>query len=55
MATATERVVVQVTADQKQEIATKAQRLGINISELMRQAALGFTPAEDEKGDRLAD
>jgi hypothetical protein len=49
MATATERVVVQVTADQKQEIATKAQRLGINISELMRQAALGFTPAEDEK------
>ena len=49
MATATERVVVQVTADQKQEIATKAQRLGVNISELMRQAALGFTPAEDEK------
>jgi hypothetical protein len=49
MATATERVVVQVTADQKLEIATKAQRLGINVSELMRQAALVFTPSEDEK------
>jgi len=48
MATATERIVVQVTASQKRAIANTAKRLGLNVSELMRQAAQGFTPANDE-------
>jgi hypothetical protein len=49
MATATERIVVQVTAVQKRAIASTAKRLGLNVSELMRQAAQGFTPTEDEQ------
>lgn len=49
MVTATERIVVQVTPVQKKAIANTAKRLGINVSELMRQAAQGFTPAEDEQ------
>ncbi|WP_153101332.1 plasmid mobilization protein [Paraburkholderia hayleyella] len=49
MATATERIVVQVTAVQKQEITSTAKRLGLNVSELMRQAAQGFMPHEDEQ------
>jgi LPS O-antigen subunit length determinant protein (WzzB/FepE family) len=49
MATATERIVVQVTAVQKRAIASTAKRLGLNVSELMRQAAQGFTPSEDEQ------
>ncbi|WP_434718295.1 hypothetical protein P5W98_03440 [Paraburkholderia sp. A1BS-2L] len=49
MATATERIVVQVTAVQKRAIAQTAKRLGLNVSEFMRQAAQGFTPSEDEQ------
>lgn len=49
MATASERIVVQVTAVQKRAIANTAKRLGLNVSELMRQAAQGFTPSEDER------
>lgn len=49
MAAATERIVVQVTAVQKRAIAQTAKRLGLNVSELMRQAAQGFTPSEDEQ------
>ncbi|WP_248324049.1 MULTISPECIES: hypothetical protein [unclassified Caballeronia] len=49
MAAATDRIVVQVTPDQKQAIARTAKRLGLNVSELMRQAAQGFTPSEDEQ------
>ncbi len=49
MATATERIVVQVTTSQKRAIANTAKRLGLNVSELMRQAAQGFTPSEDEE------
>lgn len=48
-ATANERIVVQVTAVQKRAIANTAKRLGLNVSELMRQAAQGFTPPEDEQ------
>jgi len=47
MAAATERIVVQVTTVQKRAIASTAKRLGLNVSELMRQAALGFTPSDD--------
>ena len=53
MAAASERIVVQVTTSQKQAIATTAKRLGLNVSELMRQAAQGFTPSDDE-ADLLA-
>jgi len=49
MATATDRIVVQVTAVQKRAIASTAKRLGLNVSELMRQAAQGFTPSSDEE------
>ena len=49
MATATERIVVQVTTVQKRAIASTAKRLGLNVSELMRQAAQGFTPSDDEQ------
>lgn len=49
MTAATERIVVQVTAIQKQEIISIAKRLGLNVSELMRQAAQGFVPSDDER------
>ncbi|KMQ77163.1 hypothetical protein BPMI_01669c [Candidatus Burkholderia pumila] len=49
MAAATERIVVQVTTVQKRAIAQTAKRLGLNVSELMRQAAQGFTPSADEQ------
>ena len=49
MAAATERIVVQVTTVQKRAIAQTAKRLGLNVSELMRQAAQGFTPSDDEE------
>ena len=49
MAAATERIVVQVTPVQKRAIASTAKRLGLNVSELMRQAAQGFTPSDDEE------
>jgi len=47
MAAARERIVVQVTTVQKRAIASTAKRLGLNVSELMRQAALGVTPSDD--------
>uniref|UniRef100_UPI003BEEC720 plasmid mobilization protein n=1 Tax=Burkholderia arboris TaxID=488730 RepID=UPI003BEEC720 len=49
METATERIVVQVTPGQKREIVQLAERLGLNVSELMRQAAQGFTHPEEEE------
>ncbi len=48
MATATERIVVQVTPTQKKAISSVAKRLGMNVSELMRQAAQGFQPNADD-------
>jgi len=47
MAMATERIVVQVTPTQKKAISSAAKRLGLNVSELMRQAAQGFQPKSD--------
>ena len=49
MAAATKRIVVRVTPAQKRAIASTAKRLGFNESELMRQAAQGFTPSDDEE------
>lgn len=48
MTVATERIVVQVTATQKKSIASNAKRLGLYVSELMRQAAQGFSPTIDD-------
>ncbi|WP_158940775.1 hypothetical protein [Burkholderia sp. S171] len=49
MASATERIVVQVTPVQKRAIARTAKRLGLNVSELMRQAAQGITSSDVEE------
>ncbi|MDB0541538.1 ribbon-helix-helix protein, CopG family, partial [Ralstonia solanacearum] len=38
MAATTERIVVRVTTAQKRAIVSTAKRLGLNVSELMRQA-----------------
>jgi hypothetical protein len=43
MVAGTERIVVQVTPDQKRAIASTAKRLGVDVSELMRQAVEGIT------------
>lgn len=51
MAVATERIVVQVTPTQKKAISSTAKRLGLNVSELMRQAAQGFQPKSDDDAD----
>lgn len=48
MALATERIVVQVTPMQKKAISSVARRLGLNVSELMRQAAQDFQPKSDD-------
>jgi post-segregation antitoxin (ccd killing protein) len=56
MAAASERIVVQVTPLQKRAIVSTAKRLGLNVSELVRQAAQGFTPSSDEaEMDRLVE
>jgi len=49
MASTSGRIVVQVTTGQKRAIARTARRLGLNPGELMRQAAQGFAPSEDER------
>ncbi|MDQ3186983.1 MAG: ribbon-helix-helix protein, CopG family [Pseudomonadota bacterium] len=49
MGTATERIVVQVTATQKKSISSMAKHMGMNVSELMRRAVERFAPAEDER------
>jgi hypothetical protein len=49
MAAATKRNVVRVTPVQKRAIASAAKRLGLNVSELMRQVAQGFKPSDDEE------
>lgn len=56
MAQAVERIVVQATAQEKKEIAAKAKRLGLPISELMRRGASAYRSAEaDEELGALAD
>ncbi len=46
---ASERIVVQVTPTQKKEIAAIAKRVGLNTSELMRQAVRQFQSLENEQ------
>ena len=56
MATATARIVVQATAEDKRAIAAKAKRLKLPISELMRRGAFAYEPHEtDEELGALAD
>jgi len=51
-----ERIVMQVTAQEKKAIASKAKRLGMSISELMRQGAASYrAAADDEELGSLAD
>ena len=49
MATATERIVVQVTPQQKANIAGTAKQLGLNISDFMRRAAENFRAAPEDR------
>lgn len=49
MATATERIVVQVTPQQKANIAGTAKRLGLNVSDFMRRAAENFRAAPEDR------
>ena len=49
MGIASERIVVMVTSTQKKAIGATAKRLGLNVSELIRRAAQGFQPKEDER------
>ena len=56
MATANERIVVQVTPQDKKEITAKAKKLDLPVSELMRRGAFAYESSEsnDELG-ALAD
>ena len=49
MANATERIVVQVTPQQKANIAGTAKRLGLNVSDFMRRAAENFRAAPEDR------
>ena len=56
MATAIERIVVQVTPQEKRKHTAKAKRLRMPISELMRRGATAFEPEQsDEELGALAD
>ena len=48
MTTATERIVVQATPQEKKSITAKAKKLGLPVSELMRRGAAAYEPAEAE-------
>ncbi len=48
MAVAVERIVVQVPPSEKKAFKSKAKRLGLNLSELMRRGASAYSPEEDE-------
>jgi hypothetical protein len=48
MTKATERIVVFVTSAQKQAIVSTADRLGISVSELMRQAVQNFAASAQQ-------
>ena len=53
---AIERIVVQVTKQEKKSITAKAKNLGLPVSELMRRGASAYnSPEEDEELGVLAD
>jgi hypothetical protein len=45
---AVERIVVQATAKEKNEIAKKAEGLGLPVAELMRRGAFAYQADKDE-------
>lgn len=49
MATATQRIPVLVTADEKGQIAKMAKDAGLSMGEFLRRAASSFNPSEDDK------
>lgn len=51
MAAAVQRIVVQTTAQDKKAIISKAKKLGIPVSELMRRGAFAYE--SDESGEEL--
>ena len=56
MATAVERIVVQVTAQDKRAVAAKAKKLDLPISELMRRGAFAYEASDaDAELGALAD
>lgn len=56
METAVERIVVQATAREKKSLMTKAKRLGLPVSELMRRGAAAYESEQaDEELGALAD
>lgn len=48
MATATERIPVLVTSQEKQRIAALAKASGVSMGEYLRRAADSYAPAEEE-------
>ena len=46
---ATERIVVQVTPQEKNAISAKARKLGLPVSELMRRGATAYNSAESDE------
>ena len=48
MATATARVPVLMTEDEKRRIVKKAQQAGLSTGEYMRRAAKSFHPSDDD-------
>lgn len=48
MATASERIPVLVSHEQKQRLAARARAVGLSTGEYMRRAADAYQPAEDD-------
>ena len=48
MAAAVQRIVVQTTAQDKKAIVSKAKKLGIPVSELMRRGAFAYESSESD-------
>jgi hypothetical protein len=49
MAAVVQRIVVQTTAQEQKAIATKAKKLRMPISELMRRGALAYEPSHTDQ------
>ena len=49
MATATERISILVTRDEKGQFATMAKEASLSMGEFFRRAASSFRPSEDDK------
>ena len=49
MATATERVPVLMTPNEKKQFVSKAKKIGISVGELMRRAATAYKTSDDDQ------